>query len=103
MKRIEISVNDKAYPCSPTMGAMLRFRQETGKEITEIDGGSFTDLCTYLWCCVVSASRREGKEFDMSLLDFADSLSPDDMAAWNAAISEEKSTDGDGDGEKKSR
>ena len=46
MKRIEITINDKAYPCSPTMGAMLRFRQETGREINEIEPTSFSDLCT---------------------------------------------------------
>lgn len=68
------------------MGAMLRFKRETGKEITDIDPSSFTDLCTYLWCCVVSASKRDGKEFNMSLMEFADSITPEDMAEWNKAI-----------------
>ena len=86
MKRIEINVNGTAYPCSPTMGAMLRFKQETGREITEIDPNSFTDLCTYLWCCVVSAAKREGKQFDMSLIDFADGITPDDMTQWQQGI-----------------
>lgn len=103
MKRIEINVNGQAYPCSPTMGAMLRFKQETGREITEIDANSFTDLCTYLWCCVVSASKREGKEFNLSLIDFADAITPEDMTAWNAAVVAEQSNgDNDGNGEKKS-
>lgn len=75
MKRIEVIINGVAYPCSPTMGAMLRFKQETGREITEMDPKSFTDLCTYLWCCVVSASKREGRAFDLSLIDFADGMS----------------------------
>ena len=101
MKRIEITINGEAYPCSPTMGAMLRFKQETGREITEIDGSSFTDLCTYLWCCVVSASKREGKEFNMSLLDFADGIAPEDMAAWNEAITTDAETDKTSPGEKK--
>lgn len=99
MKHVEISVNGTAYPCSPTMGAMLRFKQETGKEITEIDPKSFSDLCTYLWCCVVSGAKREGKQFDMSLMEFADSLTPEDMAQWNAAIMSE--VDPGDDGEKK--
>nr|DAN35911.1 MAG TPA: tail assembly chaperone protein [Caudoviricetes sp.] len=104
MKRIEINVNGTAYPCSPTMGAMLRFKQQTGREITEIDPTSFTDLCTYLWCCAVSASKREGKAFEMSLLDFADAVTPDDMAAWNEAISSRTTSDGSEapEGEKKS-
>lgn len=103
MKRIEITVNGKAYPCSPTMGAMLRFKQETGREITEIKPNSFTDLCTYLWCCVMSASKREGIQFEMSLLDFADGITPDDMAEWNEAISQVAQGDnGEGSDEKKS-
>ena len=101
MKRIEITINGEAYPCSPTMGAMLRFKQETGKEITEIDPTSFTELCTYLWCCVVSGAKREGKAFDLSLMDFADSLTPEDMKEWNEAITAEAEP-GDGAGEKKS-
>lgn len=104
MRRIEITVNGKAYPCSPTMGAMLRFKQETGREITEIKPDSFTDLCTYLWCCVMSASKREGIQFDMPLLDFADGITPDDMAEWNEAISAtaKNGEDCDGSDEKKS-
>ncbi len=85
MKRIEIAINGEAYPCSPTMGAMLRFKQETGREVTAMDG-SFSDLCTYLWCCVASACKREGKRFDLSLMDFADNISPEDMAAWETSI-----------------
>lgn len=103
MKRIEIEINGKAYPCSPTMGAMLRFKRETGREITEIEPNSFSDLCTYLWCCVKSASKREGIDFDMSLMDFADNIAPDDMAAWNDAISADSKGGTAGDnGEKKS-
>ena len=82
MKRITININGEAFPCSPTMGAMLRFKQEIGKEITEIDPSSFTELCTYLWYCVASAGKREGKEFNLSLMDFADAVMPEDMTAW---------------------
>lgn len=101
MKRIEIIVNGTAYPCSPTMGAMLRFKQETGREITEINPGSFSDLCTYLWCCVASAAKREGIPFDLSLMEFADSLTPEDMAEWNAVITAEAETSDTAPGEKK--
>lgn len=82
MAKIEITVNGKAYPCRPTMGAMLRFKRETGKEVTEIDGSSLSDVVTYLWCCVVSACKADGVGFGMSLMDFADSISPDEMSGW---------------------
>ncbi len=102
MKQVEIKINGEAYPCSPTMGAMLRFKQETGKEITEIDPSSFTDLCTYLWCCVASAAKREGKKFEMSLMDFADSIMPEDMTAWGQSIMSDSETTEDSKEEKKS-
>lgn len=86
MAKIEIKINGEAYPCRPTMGAMLRFKEQTGKEITEMDASSFTELCTYLWCCIKSACAREQKQFDLSLIEFADSIDPDDMNAWAAAV-----------------
>lgn len=102
MNRIEIKINGETYPCRPTMGAMLRFKQETGKEITEIDPSSFTDLCTYLWCCVASAAKREGKPFNMSVMDFADNILPEDMTDWGKSImGEAESTETSGN-EKKS-
>ena len=82
------------------MGAMFRFKEETGKEITEIDRTSFTDLCNYLWCCVVSGAKREGKQFDMSLMDFTDSFTPDDMTEWNTAISSAVTEEEISEGEK---
>ena len=36
---ITISIDGKEYPCRPTMGAMLRFKEQTGKDISEISGG----------------------------------------------------------------
>lgn len=90
MKKNEITIDGKTFPCRPTMGAMLRFKRETGKEVTEIDTTSFTDLCTYLWCCIVSASKHDGKDFNLSLMDFADSISPDDMTAWAESLRTEE-------------
>ena len=96
--KLEVVVNGVAYPCHPTMGAMLRFKKETGKEITEIKADSLTDLCTYLYCCVASASASAGKAFGMSLLEFADSLAPEDMQAWAQSMNTGKP---EGEGEKK--
>ena len=100
MKLLTIVVNGKEYPCRVTMGAMLRFRRETGREVTEING-SLEDLCTYLWCCVCSACRRDGKDFDMSLMDFADALDPETLTAWANGLGDGVSPDADGGAEKK--
>ena len=99
MSKVEITVNGKAYPCRPTMGAMLRFKNETGREVTSIEPSDISGLCTYLWCCVVSACKCDGVEFGLSLMDFADSISQEDMGAWAEAVAEPSS---DSEAEKKS-
>lgn len=90
--KITVTVAGKEYPCYTTMGAMLRFKQETGREVTDIDGG-LSDVVTYLWCCVCSACKREGIGFDMGLMDFADAVDQSEMEAWagkmNSGSSEE--------------
>lgn len=100
MKVLTIVVNGREYPCRVTMGAMLRFRRETGREVTEISG-SLEDLCTYLWCCVCSACRRDGQDFDMSLMDFADALDPETLTAWANGLGDGASADADDASEKK--
>ena len=101
MAKVEITVNGVAYPCRQTMGAMLRFKRETGKEVTEIRG-DISDYCIYLWCCVCSASKHDGLDFDLSLMDFADSISPEDIQAWTATLNE-GGAEAEDDGEKKSQ
>lgn len=102
MKKLEIVVNDVAYPCTPGMGAMLRFKQETGKEFDEINPNSITELFTYLYCCVVSGCKREKLPFDYKLMDFADCVSVEDMNAWKEALMAAQSEVAPEDGEKKS-
>lgn len=101
MAKIEVTINGVTYPCRPTMGAALRFKKETGKELTEISGGSLTDVCTYLYCCVVSACTADKVNFDMSLMEFADALNPEDMNAW-AAQTQPTTNDNTPEAEKKS-
>lgn len=95
MGKIEIVINGEAYPCQQTMGAMLRFKNETGREVTEIKNDSFSDMSTLLWCCIVSACKHEGKKFDMSLMDFADSISISDVIEWAKVINAKADISGD--------
>lgn len=81
-----ITIAGKAYPCRTTMGALLRFKRETGREVAEIQNGELTDLLIFLWCCVVSACRADGKDFDMSLEDFADQCDLKAFNEWTKAI-----------------
>ncbi len=85
MKKIELTINGKAYPCRMTMGAMLRFKREAGKDVSEIKG-EVADMAVLLWCCVVSACKADGVEFGLSLEDFADSVDPATLNEWQTAI-----------------
>ena len=75
-----ININGKEYPCRTTMGAMLRFRNETGRDASAMRDGDTADLITFLHCCVASACNADGVEFNLSLTDFADRLDPETVA-----------------------
>ena len=96
MKRI--SINGKEYPCRITMGAMLRFKRETGKDASELKETDVAELVTFLWCCIASASKADDVEFGMSLMDFADQLEPETLTGFYTSMSEDAPA---GDAEKK--
>lgn len=102
---IEITVNGETYPCHQLMGAMLRYKAETGEEVSEIRPTDLTKVCIFMWCCVKTASKREGKTFNMSLEDFADSVTPEQVTEWLIATMGEKKGEEEAeedDGQKKS-
>ena len=84
-----IRLNGKDYPCRVTMGAMLRFKSETGRDVSRMDSGDAADLTTFLWCCIVSACKADGVQFDMALMDFADGLAPGALSGFYGAMEEE--------------
>lgn len=83
-----ITINGVDYPCRQTMGAMLRYKRETGTEVTEIGGGDFSSLAVYLWCCCASACAADKVEFAYTVMDFADNLTAEALAAWAQSIAE---------------
>lgn len=92
MKKITITINGETYQCRMTLGAMMQFKELTGREVSEIKGDELSALATLLYCCAASGARGEGKEFPMSLQEFADSVSVEELSAWAATM-------GDGNGE----
>lgn len=83
-----ITVNGQNYPCRMTMGAMLRFKQETGRDVSQTDS-STSDLITLLWCCIVSACAADRVEFGHSLQEFADLCDLKVLNDFNASVSEQ--------------
>lgn len=91
MKRI--TIDGKEYPCRITMGAMVRFKNETGKDVSKMDTTDVVELVTFLWCCIASASKADGVEFGMSLMDFADRIAPDTITEFCNSMGQEKKTE----------
>lgn len=72
----KIVINGKDYPCRITMGAMVRFKRESGKDVSELNVSDLADLVLFMWCCVVSACNADDVEFGIAFDKFADLLEP---------------------------
>ena len=90
MKGIKVMINGVEYPCRPTMGAMTRFKEETGKEITEISVTSVSDMCVFLYCCVASASAADKVDFNFTFREFADLMDAEMLAQWQKDLLKQK-------------
>lgn len=85
----KITINGKTYPCRVTMGALLRFKNETGKDVSELSETDVADLLTLLWCCTASACAADHVSFGMGLMDFADALEPEKLTEFYTSMGEE--------------
>jgi hypothetical protein len=86
MAKITIRTSDgKEYPCRVTMGALLRFKHVTGKDVSELDGDT-SDMIALLWCCTASACNADKMEFGYDLTSFADMLEPDALNKFTEAL-----------------
>ena len=86
-KNVSITIktsNGQSYPCRVTLGAMRRFKQETGKDADNINGSS--DLAVFIWCCCLSACKADGVEFGVSLEDFCDLVDMGALSEFTEAI-----------------
>lgn len=84
-----ITFKGAELPCRVTMGAMVRFKRESGKDVSEMTQNDVADLVLFLWCCVASACNADGIDFDVSFDRFADSLEPEALAAFCEGMNEE--------------
>lgn len=100
MKDVKVTINGTAYPLRVTMGAMLLFKRETGREATEIQTSALSDLITFIWCCIKSASRHDKIDFNLSLDEFADGITPEEASAIFSVLEGDVDAD-EGDAKKK--
>ncbi|MCM1369829.1 MAG: hypothetical protein NC204_05590 [Candidatus Amulumruptor caecigallinarius] len=84
MKTHEFILNGEPLPARISMGALRRFKNETGKDLVkdlkgEPDG---VEMAILLWCAIKSGCRAEGREFDMDADTLLDQVTADEVAAW---------------------
>jgi hypothetical protein len=75
-----------------TMGAMVRYKRNTGEDVSKMRQDDIEQVTMLLFCMTSAACRREEVEFGLSFDDFADALTPDDFAAAYAAFGAEGAT-----------
>lgn len=74
----------RSLPARVTMGALRDFKRETGYDFLTERGGrlSSSDLGVLLWASLRSECRVCGVDFPVSLDDFLDRTSPEEVSAW---------------------
>lgn len=56
-----------------------RSEDVTGKDFSEFDASKTSDTIAWIWYCAVSASKREGKQFPLTMEEMADMMTVEDM------------------------
>lgn len=77
MKKTKIKVGDKEFPCRVTMGAMVRFKNESAKDVSKLEKANISELVLFVYCCVKSACNADKVAFDYDFESFADLMEPD--------------------------
>jgi hypothetical protein len=88
---IKIVTSDgKEWPCRLTLGAMRRYKAETGEDVSAMNGAS--DMAVLVWCCVKSACNADGQPMEMSLEDFTDRIGSEEIETIGLLLQGEKKT-----------
>lgn len=104
MKQIILTIEGEDYPCRPSMGAFMDFRETTGKEAYEaLAAGNLTDFGVWVWACLRSGARHEKKEFPYTLTEFMDMATPDDLNEWMGRVNAADDTPAEESKKKKTR
>lgn len=86
---IKIVTSDgREWPCRMTLGAMRRFKAETGRDVSKMEDAA--DMAVLVWCCVKSACNADGVAMDATLEDFCDRLDVESVEAFAALLGEKK-------------
>lgn len=90
-KVLKIEIDGEEYTAESSLGAMLLFKKETDREVTEISG--LSDSIVWLWCCVKSASAKTDRPLTLDCQEFADRCTMEVLQEWSRIQQSEKESE----------
>lgn len=85
----KVKVGNREFPIRMNMGAMLRFKRLTGREVSELMNGDMEGMITLVYACTASACNADGVEFGYTLEDFADNLEPESFSEASKILADQ--------------
>lgn len=82
----KISLYEKEYPIRVSMGAMRRYKRETGQDMN-LMGGDIDLMLVFMYCCVAGACNADDVPFDLDIDKFADGMSLEDFNRYAQTLS----------------
>ena len=82
----KITVKGKEYPCRVTMGALVRYKKESGNDVSQMTEADIAGMILFVWCCVCAACSADDVPFGISFEKFADMLEPGDINGFFDAM-----------------
>ena len=83
-----VRINGKDYPARFVMGAMLLYKRETGKDVSDLKQDDVEGLLWLMWCCIKCACQAEAVDFPYDFETFCNTITPQDVEAWNIGMAE---------------
>lgn len=77
-----IRISGRELPCRVTLGAMLRYKRMTGNDVSQLNTTDVEGLATMLYCCVVSACKADGVEWQEDFESFCDMIEPAQLTGF---------------------
>lgn len=85
----KVKVGNREFPIRMNMGAMLRFKRLTGREVGELTNGDMEGMITLVYACTAAACNADGVEFGYTLEDFADNLEPESFSEASKILADQ--------------
>ena len=83
---VKITVDGVTYPLRASMKAWKEFETNTGTRMAEIGEADITKVPELLYYCAAAGARKEGNKFEVTLDDWMDAITTDDIVDMQEAI-----------------